>query len=192
MTDLEKAKLLKIYEIVETFKDCYEQEVRPKMQSLFMTSDYEDLNTARGMLGELIDEDIVAKLMVSKTETRNALRKAYEICTTLDNNVIDEAEDLKRVLIELRTCYYVILNSTYDMDNPAQEVFNKTLEICEYGLQLLDILKSKTEETYQKYYINPYLETTICENVNILIDTFNMLRPLPEELKNKGETRNND
>jgi hypothetical protein len=155
-----------------------------------MTSDYEDLNTACGLLGELIGDDNLSKLTINKCETRNMLKNAYEACDILDNNVVDEAEDLKRALAELKTCYYVILNSTYSNTNTAQETLNKIFEVCEYGLQILSMMKSETEETYKKYYVNPYTDDTITNRIEQLTNTFNTLRPVPSEEKQIGDDTN--
>lgn len=194
MTDLEREKLLKIYSIVETFKDCFENEVREKLQSLYMTDNFEDLNTACGLLGELIDTKNVVKLLITKPETRNMLKDAYEACTILDNNVEERAEDLKRALAELKTCYYVILNSTYDSEETTEETFGKIFEVCEYGLQVLNMLKSETEETYKQYYINPCTDETITSRIDQLVDTFNMLRPMPptNEVQTGDDTNENN
>ena len=57
---------------------------------------------------------------------------------------------------------------------------------------ITDMMKSETEETYQKYYVNPCTDDTISSRIDQLINTFNTLRPVPSENAQIGDDTTNE
>lgn len=192
MNDLEKEKLLKIYNIVNIFKEFYQNEIQTEMNTIFMTDGYEGLETACGMIGDLIDNDALSRLMITNTDTRNTLQNAYQACEILEKNISSETEDLIEAFANLKACYYTILNFTYGGNKTAQDGMNNILEICEYGCDIVDMIDSKSEDELKEFYIDPFTTETIHSRIDQLRNAFTMLQPKYDPENTKEANNNNE
>jgi phosphoenolpyruvate carboxylase len=167
-----------LYSIIDNFKTFFSDEVQKEMNTLYMTDTYEDLHTACGIIGSMLQMPGYDKLMITKPETRMVLQNAYQACDIIHNNIIYESE-LSEILMKLKACYYSLLNFTYnDTDKTATEAMNNVLEICEMGLDLLEIVKNTDEEKANRFYVNQN-EATLHKRLDQLTKAFEMLQPKP-------------
>ena len=173
MDDEMLQKLEHVYDILNTFCELMDNEIIPKMQTMYMTPTYEDLTTAKGIVGQILDPDAQTHdcLMVSVPETRAALQKAYNDCQIMENMASLSSDE--PTIWQLKSCFYSILNSTYNPEVSAQQRLENILSICEIGQNLIDDLYS---DEFKKNII-PNNEREFYERAENLKQTFELLTP---------------
>lgn len=175
--------LKQAYKIIDMFNDMITEEVIPKLNILFMSDDYQDLNTACAHIGGIIEKQepaqIYKQLLVTTKETRDALTNAYEACHLVCENIRDDS-DLSHAVAYLKSCFYIILNATYTTDTEIQDRMGNMFEICDHGLEALDTIEAISDNDCDEAYLNKSGQR-IHERISQLKETFQMLRPKMSE-----------
>ena len=152
--------LERAYSIIDQFNDIVNKELEEDKGVLPLSDNYEDLNSALGYIGQLLDShkhpaaDAFRKLAISKPETRKALSSAYQACEIVGRNIIAGSE-LDSAVSFLKSCLYSMLAKTYGTAAEAQESIQQILEICDCGDKALDDIASMPQEMLDAQYMNP-------------------------------------
>jgi len=169
--------LTRLYKIVDNFREFFANDVQTEMNTMFMTDDFEGLETACGLISSLMDDpENRLQLMISTQETRNKLASAYQACCIVEENTKPDS-DLGVMLTNLKACYYSLINFTYGEDKDAQTALNNILEIVEYGIGILDTISSKSDSELDEFYDLLESDKRIHNRLDQLYESFNMLKP---------------
>ena len=182
------------YRIVDMFREMVEEEVTPKLQILLMSDEYQDLRSACGYIGGIIESQepnqIYEQLIVTNEDTRAKLVDAYQACHLVCENIIEDS-DLFQAVTYLKSCFYIILNATYKQDSELQDRIGNMFEICDHGLEALDTIESVSDTDCNNVYLNQSGQR-IHPRVSQLRDAFTMLQPKMKEKEDKGEKENEE
>lgn len=169
--------LNRLYKIVDNFREFFATDVQTEMNTMFMTDDFEGLETACGLISSLMENpENRLQLMINNPETRNKLAAAYQACCIVEENMKPDT-DLSVIIANLKACFYSIINFTYGEDKDAQTAFNNILEIVEYGEEILNTISSKSDSEFDEFYELVESDKRIHNRLDQLYEAFNMLKP---------------
>ena len=189
MTDLEKEQLQHVYMIVEQFADIFENDVISKLQTLYLTDEFEDLHTALGMIGDLIDNMTYKHLLITKSETRQKLQAYYKQITyilkahvnsksTENKYQENEKQDLESLILTIQNCIYMMINFTYNDEKPVNEAINNIMELYETVSAISQRIVTKIDNDAKSIIYN---DTDLKNKLTEIKNGLEILMPKPDE-----------
>ncbi len=184
MTEPEKELLKQVYSIVDAFRNMIRGEIQEQTGTLYMDGAFQGLESAVGMLGQLIDEPAYERLSISVPETRAMLSDAAVGVQLAGANAVDESE-LQEACLSLESCLYAILNMTWGPDTPADKSVEKVLSASEYGLEIITGLENAGRESFTPMLLNKSGDN-LYDRLPDIRRAFEKLRPRYDPEKNGG------
>lgn len=168
--------------IVAEMDSLIKDNVQDKMNMLLMSSTYENLSTAAGILSGYLP-DKTAGLTVSRDKTRQSIRTAYAHLEAAKTNTRDEST-AQAACLQLQACLFTILNARY-IDNKFQESVENIMAAATCGLEIVNGLIDAGPESLDLDYLSDAGQKLTEERMELIKNTLSALLPRTE-IKNQN------
>ncbi len=163
--------------IVAEMDSLIKDNVQDKMNMLLMSSTYENLGTAAGILSGYLP-DGTAGLTVSQEKTRQSIRTAYAHLEAAKANTRDEST-AQTACLQLQACLFTILNARY-IDNKFQESVENIMAAATCGLEIINGLIDAGPESLDPDYLSDAGQKLTEERMDLVKQTLSSLLPRTE------------
>lgn len=163
--------------IVAEMDSLIKDNVQDKMNMLLMSSTYENLGTAAGILSGYLP-DGTAGLTVAQEKTRQSIRTAYAHLEAAKANTRDEST-AQTACLQLQACLFTILNARY-IDNKFQESVENIMAAATCGLEIINGLIDAGPESLDPDYLSDAGQKLTEERMDLVKQTLSSLLPRTE------------
>ena len=153
ITDEDLIHLERAYRICDMFHDFYQNEIMKEHNTLYMSDEYEDLNTAKSLIGKILndnkdtdDEKIYTQSVVSIDVTRKKIGKAYrassnltDICLRLTGD-----DDAYKAAEMISNAFYLILNASYIPARGSQTEMNNVIALIDNINESISVINANS------------------------------------------------
>lgn len=155
--------------------------VQEKNNLLLMSSGYENLDTALGILSGYLRPESCG-LVVGNPDTRRQIQAAYASLDAVIPNTADNSP-AQRACLQLQAALFSILNGRY-ADGKAQDAMQEALSAAMFGTGVIDALIEAGPESLEPDYLNKSGQVLTSERMALVKAVFGSLAPkagIPDE-----------